>query len=235
LLAAERALVLDAYLAEAHAAKARILADYHRHDEASAEIDIALGLDAESYEVNRSAGYLSYRQHRLEDAIRYFEKATTLMETDINAPAMLLSCYRAVGDSDGRLRAARIALARSEKVLAQDPNNGTVIGYSAYALGALGEVERARERMNRALLIDPDNLNMRYNFACTLILDLHEIDAALDLLGPFFETAATGFLNHAKADPDFAVLRDHPRFKAMIAAAEARLAAAADGDSSKTS
>ena len=227
LLAAERALALDANLAEAHAAKARILADYHRHDEASAEIDIALGLDAESYEVNRSAGYLSYRQHRLEDAIRYFEKATTLMETDINAPAMLLSCYRAVGDSDGRLRAARIALARSEKVLAQDPNNGTVIGYSAYALGALGEVERAKERQNRALLIDPDNLNMRYNFACTLVLDLNEIDAALDLLGPFFETAATGFLDHAKADPDFAALRDNPRFKAMVAAAEARLAATA--------
>jgi adenylate cyclase len=227
LLAAERALALDANLAEAHAAKARILADSRRHDEASAEIDIALGLDAESYEVNRSAGYLSYRQHLLEDAIRYFEKATTLMETDINAPAMLLSCYRAVGDSDGRLRAARIALARSEKVLAQDPNNGTVIGYSAYALGALGEVERAKERMNRALLVDPDNLTMRYNFACALIINLNEIDAALDLLGPFFETAATGFLNHAKVDPDFAVLRDNPRFKAMIAAAEARLAATA--------
>ena len=99
-----------------------------------------------------------------------------------------------------------------------------MIGYSAYTLGALGEVELAKERINRALLIDPDNLNMRYNFACTLILDLNEIDAALDLLGPFFETAAIGFLNHAKADPDFAVLRDNSRFKAMIAAAEARLA-----------
>ena len=57
------------------------------------------------------------------------------METDINSPAMLLSCYRAVGNSEGRLRAARIALARSEKVLAQDPSNGAVTAYSAYALG----------------------------------------------------------------------------------------------------
>jgi len=228
LVAAGRALALDANLAEAHAVKARILADIGRHDEASAEIDIALGLDAESYEVNRSAGYLSYRQQRLEDAIRYFEKATTLMETDINSPSMLLSCYGAVGNSQGRLRAARIALARSEKVLAQDPNNGAVTAYSAYALGALGEAERAKERMNRALLIDPDNLNMRYNFACVLIIHLNEIDAALDVLGPVFEKLATGFLNHAKVDPDFAVLRDNPRFKAMIAAAEARLAAAND-------
>jgi adenylate cyclase len=235
LVAAERALALDANLAEAHAVKARILADTGRQAEASAEIDIALGLDAESYEVNRSAGYLSYRQGRLEDAIRYFEKATTLMETDINSPAMLLSCYRAVGNPEGRLRAANIALARSEKVLAQDPNNGTVTGYSAYALGALGEIERAKERMNRALLIDPDNLNMRYNFACALIINMNEMDAALDLLGPFFETVATGFLNHAKVDPDFAVLRDNPRFKAMIAAAEARLAAGSDGGPARTS
>jgi adenylate cyclase len=224
LAAAERALVLDADLAEAHATKARILADHGRHEEASAEIEIALRLDPESYEVNRSAAYLSYREDGLDDAIRYWEKAATLMEMDINSPAMLLSCYRAVGDAEGRLRAARLVLARSEKVLAQDPNNGTVTGYSAYALAALGEGARAKERMNRALLIDPDNWNMRYNFACALLIHLQEPDAALDLLGPVLDNVAVGFLNHAKADPDFVVLHDNPRFQAMIAAAEARLA-----------
>jgi adenylate cyclase len=225
LAAAERALALDANLAEAHAVKARILADIGRHEEASAEIDIALGLDSESYEVNRSAGYLSYTQQRIEDAIRYWEKASTLMESDINSPGMLLSCYRAVGNSEGRLRAARLTLTRSEKVLAQDPNNATVLGYSAYALGALGDADRAKERMKRALLIDPENWNMRYNFACVLIIHLNEIDAALDLLGPELEGATISRLNHVKADPDFAAVRDNPRFKAMIAAAEARIAA----------
>jgi len=78
--------------------------------------------------------------------------------------------------------------------------------------------------MNRALLIDPDNLNIRYNFACVLIIHLKDIDAALDMLEPIFEKLATGFLNHAKADPNFAVIRDNPRFKAMIAGADARLA-----------
>jgi adenylate cyclase len=232
LASAERALALDANLAEAHAVKARVLADIGRHDEASAEIDIALGLDTESYEVNRSAAYLSYRQQRVQDAICYWEKATTLMETDINSPSMLLSCYRAVEDSQGRLRAAQTVLARSERLLRLDPYNGSVTGYSAYALGALGEAERAKERMNRALLIDPDNLSMRYNFACVLIIHLNEIDAALDMLGPIFEKLAVGFFNHAKVDPDFAVLRENPRFQAMIAAAEARLAADNDGGTS---
>ncbi len=37
-----------------------------------------------------------------------------------------------------------------------------------------------------------------------------------------------GLLNHAKADPDLDPLRDDPRFQAMVAAAEARLATAGD-------
>src|SRR5258705_9610415 len=81
---------------------------------------------------------------------------------------MLMSCYVAVGDSQAARRTAHIALSRAAKALTQDPNNGTVTAYSAYALATLGEAERAKERMNRALLIDPDNWNMRYNFACAL-------------------------------------------------------------------
>jgi adenylate cyclase len=76
---------------------------------------------------------------------------------------------------------------------------------------------------------------MRYNFACALLVQLKETDAALDLLGPVFEKTALGLLNHAKADPDLTVLHDNSRFKALIAAAEARLAAGKDGDPAQTS
>jgi adenylate cyclase len=228
LRAAERALALDANLPEAHGAKALILAQHGRDDEARAEIDVALRLDPDSYEVNRAAAYLAYRQHRLEDAIRHWEKAAALMDTDIQSPAMLMSCYHNVGDPDARLRASRLVLSRADKVLAQDPNNGNVLAYSAYALASLREAERARERMNRALLIDPENWAMRYNFACVHMIHLNDPEAALDALAPVLENIAAGFLNHAKVDPDFRSLYDLPRFKAMIAAAETRLAAARD-------
>jgi adenylate cyclase len=228
LVAAGRALELDANLAEAHAVKARILVDNGRHDEASAEIAIALDLDAESYEVNRAVAYLSYRQQRFDDAIRYWEKAASLLETDINSAAMLLSCYVAVGEPQAARRSAHIVLSRTEKVLTRDPNNGVVTAYSAYALATLGEAERAKERMNRAILIEPDNWNMRYNFACALTIHLKDSDAAMDMLGPVLEKVAVGFVKYAKADPDFISLRENPRFKAMIAAAEARLAHLAD-------
>jgi len=224
LLAAERALALNADLAEAHAVKARILSDNGRHDEATAELARALELDPESYEVNKSAARLTFRQHRIQDAIQYFEKSTALMETDINSPTMLTTCYTAIGDEEGARRSARVALGRAQKALALDQNNGGAMAYGANSLFVLGEAERAREWINRAMLVDPDNLNMRYNFACALSRRLDDTDAALELLGPVFAKWDSGFLKHAKADPDLDGLRDDPRFKAMIAAAEARLA-----------
>jgi adenylate cyclase len=98
------------------------------------------------------------------------------------------------------------------------------MGFAVGSLAALGEAERAKEWAERALLLDPDNINLRYNFACSLITDLHDYDAALDLLAPRFETMSIEVLNWVKTDPDLDPVRDHPRFKAMLAGAEARLA-----------
>jgi adenylate cyclase len=65
---------------------------------------------------------------------------------------------------------------------------------------------------------------LHYNFACTLVLELHEFDAALDLLERAFEKLRIEAVNWAKTDPDLDLIRDHPRFKAILAGAEARVA-----------
>jgi adenylate cyclase len=223
LAAAERALALDANLAEAHAVKARILSEEGRQDEASSEIEAALRLDPESHEVNKSAAVLRFRQQRLKESIRYFEKAVELVELDFGSAGMLITCYTALGNHEAAVRAAEITLARAEKVLAQDRNNGAAMGHGSDALAVLGQGERAKEWMNRALLIDPENIKMRYNFVCALGTHLHDKDAALDMLGPALEKMGAGMIKHTKVDPDLDPIRDDPRFKAMLTAAENRL------------
>ena len=43
----------------------------------------------------------------------------------------------------------------------------------------LGKPERARDWARRAVLIDPDNMIMRYNLACDLVIQLRDFDMAL--------------------------------------------------------
>ena len=223
LAAAERAIELDPNLAEAHAAKSQVLRQNARLEGAIGEIEIALRLDPDSYDVNLAAGQLNYVLRRFDKAIFHYEKAATLVETDFRSAGMLVSSHSAIGDKEGARRAARRALERCEKIVAVEPDNGSAMGFAVGALAALGEAERAKEWAERALLLDPDNINLRYNFACSLITDLHEFDAALDMLAPRFETMGIEVLNWVKTDPDLDPVRDHPRFKAMLAGAEARL------------
>ncbi|HEY2179331.1 MAG TPA: TIR domain-containing protein [Caulobacteraceae bacterium] len=225
LAAADKALELDASLAEPHAVKAMLLDVAGRGEDAFAEMETALRLEPESDMVNSMAGSLSYQHRRFEDAARFYAKAAALNENDFASAGMLLSASAALGDQEGAKAAARLTLARAEKVAAQDPDNGHALSTGVAAWATLGEGERAREWIDRALLVDPDNIQMRYNLACVLSLDLGDIEGAIALLGPVFEAIGPAMLAASRTDPDLDPIRGDTRFTAMIAAAEKRLTA----------
>ncbi len=228
LASVERALALDPDLAEAHAVKARHLAQQGRLEAADEEIAVALGLDPDSWSANSTAGMLNYERRRFETAIGYWEKAITLSDSSCGDPGMLLSSYNAIGDAAGVQRAAKMALAWAEAAMAGGIVNGSAMGCGVGSLMAMGQTARAREMIDRGLMIDPDNTLMRYNFACGMSAYLKDADTAFALLGPVAETLSASMVAHAKLDPDLDPIRDDPRFAALIAAAETRLAQAAD-------
>ena len=224
-LAATRALALDANLAEAHAAKAGILTLSGEYDAARSEIEHALRLDPESVDVNREAGRLCMHQRRFEDAIRHWEKVFALVETDYSTGGLLISCHTALGDMDAVRRVSQRTLARAEKAIALEADNGSAMAAMFTCLLGTGETDRAKEWARRAVLIDPDNLIMRYNLACDLTINLRDFDLALEFLGPVLQKTGYEQLQWTKSDPDLDALRDDPRFQAMIQAAEQRLGA----------
>jgi len=221
-------LAIDPNLAEVRCVKARYLEEEGHQEEADREIDEALKIDPESWEVNREAARMMFREGRMRDSVPYFEKAAALMQGDWHNSSMLTSCYRALQEEENLQRAARMTIDRAQTALAKDPTNGSAVAVGAGALAIVGEAGRAKEWIQRGLLLDPDNLSMRYNLACALIVELHDPEAALDVLETFFERVQSPIhVKHLEADPDMNALRDHPRFNAMLAAAKKRLAIAA--------
>jgi len=224
LASAERALAVNPDLPEAQCIQARYLEEEGRGEEALRQIRTALKLNPESWEVNREAARMLFRHGNFEEAIPHFEKAGSLMESDWHNPSMLITCYNSTGDKTALKRAAKTALERAERAIAQDPTNGPALAVGASALCMFGDEERARDWIARALLLDPDNLSMRYNLACSLARELGDPEAAIDTLQLFFERVNSPMhIRHLEVDPDLDDIRGDSRFKDMLAGAKQRL------------
>jgi adenylate cyclase len=222
--AAERALALDPGLAEAHAAKAFVLTLQGQLAAAQSELDRALELDPESYDVNLVGGRLYLALRDFPRAIALYGTAAAAAESDYYAAGMLIGCYQAMGDNAGARQAASRALRRCENAVAIEPDNGSAMSFLVVSLAYRGEVERMHEWMERAMLLDPDNLNMRYNFACTYINVLHDHAPGLELLEYVLEKCRPEVVIWMRSDPDLDEVRELPRFKVLVAKAEARIA-----------
>ena len=152
-------------------------------------------------------------QRRLADATEHYERATELLESDFHAWALLSTCLPGNRDTPNKVKSsARKMVSEAQKALVDDPSNRRrARNCCAGGLAIGGEHERAREWIDRAMLLDPENDNMRYNFACVFACHMQDKEAALALLATTILRSRTHFVA-AQTDPDFDCLRDDPRF-----------------------
>jgi adenylate cyclase len=223
--AASRALGLDPHLAEAHAAQAYILSNQGQWRESLRASETAVGLDPECMEAHLQAGLAHSALHEYREAIPCFDRTLALAPTEFGAAGQRSRCYQQLGDEEGARRSNRQVLEIVEKIIVNQPDNGRALGFGVGALAGLGEVERAKEWTQRAVLVDPRNFNLIYNLACAMAR-LGETDVALDLLARNVSTMSLAGLKWIEIDSDMDPIRDDPRFKAMIAEVQARYAAA---------
>ena len=225
LAAAEMALSLDPTLAEAHSARGRVLGDLGRYDEAVVELEELIRLDPDSPDVRFDFGRFCCVFGRYEEAIEHLERAAALSEERYVSLCFAAQAYRTLG-RDGEARgAARRALERIEREIALHPENALALSFGVCMFVQLGDKERAKEWISRALIVAPDDPITHYNLACSLA-QMGETDWALDLLESARKISDFAVVPRIENDSDLAPLHGHPRYQALVADAEARLAAA---------
>ena len=222
--AAEKALAINPNLAEARCVRAQMLEEASRGPEALQEMEEALRLSPESWEVQHEAALFKFRKSRVPEAIVHFDKAASLMDSDWHSTMMLMTCFQGLGDDANLRKSAQRGVERVEKAIARDPSNASALAAGANALALLGEDRRARDWIERALLLEPDNLIMRYNLACALSAHLRDADRSIEILQDYFErTPSPTHIKHLAIDPDLDSVRNDPRFRDMLSAARQRL------------
>ena len=211
-----KALALDSGLAEAHASRGLALSVEKRYDEAKAEFEQAIALDPNSYEGHYFYGRACFTQGKLEQAATLFEHVAEIKPDDYQSLILSIQIYRSLGRDADIKSAARRGVERAERYLALHPDNPRSATAAAVGLVTLGDNDRARARLARALAIDPNDVWNQYNAAC-IYANLGDIEQALDVLERVLPHAGyelkRGWIQH---DSDLDPLRSHPRFQKIL-------------------
>jgi adenylate cyclase len=210
-----QALALDDRLAEAHASRGLALSLVQRYPEAMAEFERAIALDPNSFEAHYFYGRACFAQDMPAEAAVQFERAMALKPDDYQSPAMLVMIYRTLGRLPDVAGAARKVVEIAEQELTRHPENPRPAYLGAGALIELGERDRAREWISRAMAMDPDDVLTQYNVAC-VYSKLGELDVAFDLLERLLPHANHETKSWVRHDPDFDALKPQPRYGRIL-------------------
>ncbi|MFQ5670011.1 MAG: protein kinase [Acidobacteriota bacterium] len=216
--ASRKAVEIDPENAEAHAARGLALSLGENYQEADAEFKRAIELNPKLYEAHYFYARALFSQGRHEEAARQYEEACAINPEDYQAAIFLAQTYQRLGRRAYAAASLRKSVEAAKKHLAFNADDARALYLGAGGLVELGELELAQEWVAKALEIDPDDALVLYNVAC-IYAQLGEYEKALSCLERSFETSGgtASSLNWMKNDPYFDPLRDHQRYKVLLA------------------
>jgi tetratricopeptide (TPR) repeat protein len=212
--ASRRAVQLDPESPEAHASRGLAESLSKDYQDAEKEFKAAMLLNPTLFDPCYFYARSCFAQGKMEEAADWFKKASGLNPADYQALSHFAMCLRYLDRHKEARKANDDALRVMERHIELCPEDARALYLGATAWLLHGDRDRCLEWLGRALAIDPEETTILYNAACTYSL-LGARDEALNLL----EKAVGNGYGHREwleNDPDFASLRDHPRFQALM-------------------
>ncbi len=214
----ERALALQPGLCEAYAAKG--MAHYAAGEcaEADATFELAIATGQPCFEAHFFYGRHCLAERRHEQAAQLLERAAELNQNDYGALGLLDDCYRHLGRDDEAREAARRCVERVTAEVTAHPDNASALAFGAIMAAELGDDITALDWAGRAIAIDPHDLVVNYNVACTYAA-LGELERAVARIHhaiPDDPVCRRAFTRWMKMDISLDPLRPLPEFQRLM-------------------
>ncbi len=212
--ASKKALELSPELAEAHVARGIVTSLNHQFEEAEKAFEKAMKLEPKMFEAAYWYGMGLQAEGRFQDAIRMFERASALRPEDYQSAHFLGQAHKALGNEEEKTAHRRRGLELMQSSLELNPDDARAANLAASVYADLGESSEAIKYAERSLAIDPEDPMLLYNVAC-MYSTLGRIDEAISCLERSVDKGF-GHREWIDNDPDLALLRDNPRYQAIV-------------------
>ena len=209
--ASRRAVDLAPHVAEVHTARAVSFSAQQRFEEAAAEFEYAVKLNPRSFDAWYQYARTALHRGDLSKALELFEKAMDVDPDDYQSPLIAAPVYRKIGNERKASEAERRGCALAARHLESYPDNARAYFLATAALYNIGERNKAFEWADKAIAIDPDDGNTRYNIAC-FYAQVGEADRAFEFLRGSITSRSW-----AENDPELDPIRGDPRFREFLA------------------
>jgi adenylate cyclase len=212
--ASKRALELGSNLAEAHASRGLACLVSEEFQAAEAEFKTALGLNSHLFEAYYYYARTQFHRGKVEMAAELFKQAAKVDPADYQSRCLRVQILRGLGQNDNANSEAHEAIEVIKKHLEWNPDDARAYHLGAGALIIMGEIDRAKRWLHRAIDIAPVDSVILYNVACNFAT-LGEHEKALDYLERAIEkgTVSASWMQN---DEDLESIRDNKRYTALL-------------------
>jgi tetratricopeptide (TPR) repeat protein len=213
--ASQRALELAPDLAEAHVARGCALSLSRHYDEAAREFEDAIRLNPNLFDAYYYFARTTFASGDIARSAELFRQAADVRQEDFQSAMLGAQSLRMLGRREEAREIELEGIRRAEHILVLNPLDARALSLGSGALFDNGQTARAMEWSRRSLELYPDDMGTLISAAC-LHSKAGEKEEALALLERVF-ARGWGKRDWVEHDPDYDILRDDPRFKALLA------------------